>query len=242
MVLPKFTFVVLCFPFLSPLPRRWRFVVAPFHGFTEDLVTAAIAEVFITLSFSLKHSVNTENEVHLIVGVHAITSESSYLHVAARTWRDIFHALLSIMLFNGASIRKYKAYWHIYFSLINGCGTHENNNHGHSFFWIDTCEFTNIIIFTKKSLYCTYTALPRRLLPQSKTQCSNHPQPAFLVDFSGILQPKNSMLVLTGIQGMCISIVYKKWTRPVHNQMEMKSSLEALLEEFSKNKLMLCYF
>ena len=37
------------------------------------------------------------------------------------------------------------------FSLIDGCGTHENNIiHDHSFFWSDTNEFTNIIIVTKK--------------------------------------------------------------------------------------------
>jgi len=46
----------LCSPFLSPLPRRWRFVVAPLRGFMEDLVTAVIAEVFNTLS--LIRSVN----------------------------------------------------------------------------------------------------------------------------------------------------------------------------------------
>jgi len=33
-------------------------VVAPLHGFNEDLVTAVIAEVIITLSFCLKRSVN----------------------------------------------------------------------------------------------------------------------------------------------------------------------------------------
>ena len=51
--LPLFTFALLCFPFLSTLLRRWQFAVAPFHGFIEDLhVTAVIAEVFITLSFT----------------------------------------------------------------------------------------------------------------------------------------------------------------------------------------------
>ena len=38
----------LCSPFLSPLPHRWRFAVAPLCGFMESLV---IAEVFNTLSF-----------------------------------------------------------------------------------------------------------------------------------------------------------------------------------------------
>jgi len=49
----KLTFV-LCSPFLSPLPHRWWFVVALLHGFMEDLVTAVIAEVFITLFFYLR--------------------------------------------------------------------------------------------------------------------------------------------------------------------------------------------
>ena len=30
------------------------------------------------------------------------------------------------------------------FSLINGCGTCEKNNHSRSFFWSGTCEFTNL--------------------------------------------------------------------------------------------------
>jgi len=37
-------------------------------------------------------------------------------------------------LCNGASISKYKAYWHMNLSLINRYGTSENNIHGHSFF------------------------------------------------------------------------------------------------------------
>jgi len=46
----------LCSPFLSWLPRRWRFAVAPLRGFMETLVTAVIAEVLNTLSFCLKPS------------------------------------------------------------------------------------------------------------------------------------------------------------------------------------------
>ena len=58
---------------------------------------------------------------------------------------------LSITLCNGVSIREYKAYWYMNFSLINGCGTCENNIRGHSFFRSGACEFTNIIIDTKKN-------------------------------------------------------------------------------------------
>jgi len=47
------TKVYLCSPFLSPLLSRWQFVVAALHGFTEDLVTVVIAEVFITQCFCL---------------------------------------------------------------------------------------------------------------------------------------------------------------------------------------------
>ena len=38
------------------------------------------------------------------------------------------------------------------FSLINGCGIYENNIRGHSFFWIGTYEFTNIIATKKENL------------------------------------------------------------------------------------------
>ena len=50
-------------------------------------------------------------------------------------------------------------------------------------------------------------------LSQSKTGRSDRPQtskPAFLVDSSGVLQPKNSILGLMGIQGMRISS-FGKW-------------------------------
>ena len=42
-------------------------------------------------------------------------------------------------------------YWHMNFSLINGCGNIENNIHGHSFVWSSTCEFTkfNVSILQK---------------------------------------------------------------------------------------------
>jgi len=54
---------------------------------------------------------------------------------------------LSIALCNGASIREYKAYWHMNFSLINGWGTHKNNIHG---FEVALVSLSNIIIVTKK--------------------------------------------------------------------------------------------
>jgi len=55
-------------PFRSPL--LWQFLVAPLHGFIEDLVTAVIAEVFILLLKTFRKMLrktldNTENEVQL---------------------------------------------------------------------------------------------------------------------------------------------------------------------------------
>ena len=53
------------------------------------------------------------------------------------------------MLNNGASIHECEAYWHMNFSLINGCGTHENTIL--SFEVALASKFTNIIIVDLKS-------------------------------------------------------------------------------------------
>ena len=50
----------------------------------------------------------------------------------------------------GEHNNKYKALWHMNFSSINGCGTHENIICGHSFFWSSAYEFINIMNVTKK--------------------------------------------------------------------------------------------
>jgi len=102
---------------------------------------------------------NTENRAwspfclftvtHRSHGEHAVTSESSVFPYSDKR-RYFSCSSLSIMLCNKGSIHEYKAYWHMNFSLINGCGTHKNNICGHSFFWSGTSEFTNIIIATKK--------------------------------------------------------------------------------------------
>ena len=144
----------LCSPFLSRLPSRWQFAVAPLCGFMEDSVTAVIVEVFNMLSFCLKCSVKFRQHwkrsiiVFLpfrcdwsIRGLALSRVNFPYFHIVARK---------DYTLCNGASISKYKAYWHMNLSLINRYGTSENNIHGHSFFWSGTCEFTNIIIVTKK--------------------------------------------------------------------------------------------
>ena len=85
MALPKLTFVLLCSWFLSLLPHRWRFMVAPLHGFVEDLAIALIVEVFNLLSFSLKRSLkcwttlktkhNHFNCDQSILGARAVTSK-----------------------------------------------------------------------------------------------------------------------------------------------------------------------
>ena len=89
-------------------------MVVLLHGFMKDLVTAVIAELIITLFFCL--------------------SRVNYPYFHSGNKRYFLCSSLSIMLCNGVSIRKYEAYWHINFSLINGCGNHENNICGHSFF------------------------------------------------------------------------------------------------------------
>jgi len=62
--------------------------------------------------------------------------------------RYFSYSHLSITL---ASIRRYKAYWHMSLLLINGCGTNENNIHGHSSFEVVLVSSSNITIVAKKS-------------------------------------------------------------------------------------------
>ena len=47
------------------------------------------------------------------------------------------------------AVQRGKAYWHINFSLINGCSTRKNNICGHSF-EVALVSSPNIIIVTKK--------------------------------------------------------------------------------------------
>jgi len=163
MVLPKLIFVLLCSWFISPLAHRWRFAVAPLHGFVKDLVIALIAEVLNTLLFCLKCSVKCYTTLKMkrnhpfafslwltdLGGAHChkwIFCVSIY--VVAR--RDTFHILLCLKCC--ATGQAYINTKHVNFLFINECGTCKNNICGHSFFWSGTCEFTNIISVTKKSL------------------------------------------------------------------------------------------
>ena len=54
--------------------------------------------------------------------VHAVTSGFSVFPYRDKK-RYFSCCPLSIVLCNGTSIRKCKAYWHMNISLINGCGT-----------------------------------------------------------------------------------------------------------------------
>ena len=155
MVLPKLTFVLLCAPFFSLLPRWWWFAVALCCGFSM------IAEMFIMLSFCLKHTENfrlhwKQSAIVLLLwfidrrGVccHAWICCIS-IYVVAR--RDFSCYSLSLTTWNGANIQEYEAHWHMNFSFINGCGTHKNNIHNHSLFWSGAYELRNVIIATKIS-------------------------------------------------------------------------------------------
>ena len=152
------------FSLFLPPPRRWPFVVAPIHCFLEDLITEVIAEVFTTPSFCLKRSVKCQTTPktkrnypvafslwltdHTEAHCHVCIFRISICVVARRYTFPAFS--LFITLCNGASIRKYEAYRHMNCSLINGCGNCKNNIRGHPFYWSGACEFTNIIIVTKK--------------------------------------------------------------------------------------------
>ena len=70
-------------------------------------------------------------------------------------------------------------------------------------------------------------------LSQSKTGSSDHPQtskPAFLVNFSGVLQAKNSALGLMGLQGMRISL-FVKWAWPSKNEEQPKGFAGRILKK-----------
>jgi len=52
MILPKLTFVLLCIPFLSPLPHRWQFAVHAQWLRCETWVSAVLAGALVTLFFA----------------------------------------------------------------------------------------------------------------------------------------------------------------------------------------------
>ena len=105
MVLPNFYFVFLFSLFLSPLPHKWRFAVAPLHSFMEELVSAVIAEVCITLSILLLKTFWITLKTKCInllpfhcdssmIGVHA--NHESIIHFSIVARRDTFHTFLCL--------------------------------------------------------------------------------------------------------------------------------------------------
>ena len=52
MVLPKLTFVLLCTPFSSPLPHKWRFAVCMFWLWCKTWTAAMLAGVLLMLFFA----------------------------------------------------------------------------------------------------------------------------------------------------------------------------------------------
>ena len=118
-------------------------------------------EVFKLLFFCLKSSVKCYSTLKMkryhpftmtnqSWGAHAVTNEFSVFQFSGK--RRYFSCFpFSMTLCSKVTIRKYKAYWHMNFSLINACGTRKNNIRSHSFCLSDTCEFTIIIIVAKKS-------------------------------------------------------------------------------------------
>ena len=96
------------------------------------------------------------------------------------------------------------------------------------------------IIKAKQSVYYTHaqasSASKVCFFPYGKQgRRSDSPQtskPAFLVDSSGVLQPKNSVLGLISLQGMHAYLVgWKVSVTGILTQTKMKSIPEALLEE-----------
>ena len=127
MVLPKLTFVLLFSPLLSPLPRKWRFA--------ETLKTKRNYP----LAFFSLWLIDPG-------GVHCYEQISIFLYSGKK--RYFSYSPLSIAMCSRTSIRKYKAYWHMNFSLINRCRTREENIRGHSSFEVALVSSLNIIIVT----------------------------------------------------------------------------------------------
>jgi len=156
------TKVYLCSPFLSPLPHRWRFVVAPLRGFMEDLVTAVIAEVFNMLSFCLNRSVNCYTTLNMkrdhrsfafspwLIDPRGctVTSGFSVIPYSGKKILFMFSSVYSaVQRGKHTQIQSLLAYE----LFVKRCGTCKNNIHGHSFVWSGACEFTKYYNCYKKS-------------------------------------------------------------------------------------------
>ena len=76
------------------------------------------------------------------------TEQSAKLKII--TSKFICIKTLNFQLANISTYTVYHMWIQSLLVYVNGCGTSENNIRGHYFFWSGTCEFTNIIIVTKK--------------------------------------------------------------------------------------------
>ena len=135
------------------------YVSAASYGFLEDFVIVLIAELFNMLSFWLKCSVEcwttlkTKHNCPLAFllwlidpgGTHAVTSEFSVLPYNGNK-RYLSYLLCLECCATGRAYAKYKAYWHMNFYLINGCGTRENNICGQYSFEVALVSSPHIII------------------------------------------------------------------------------------------------
>jgi len=121
----------LCSPlFLIPFSTDDLWYSAA-SGLRGNLVIVLIAKVFNLPSFGLKQSVKCWKTkcnhpfAFSVIGAFTITSWFSVFLYSGKE-RYFSCSLLSIILCKGVSMHKYKAYWHINFLLINGCGTRKN--------------------------------------------------------------------------------------------------------------------
>ena len=87
------------------------------------ITTKAISSLF---NIALSRDVPFHQLQQLQCSHHGSTKQAPVFPYSSKNLKRYFScSSLSITMCNGASKRKYEAYWHINISLINGCGTHE---------------------------------------------------------------------------------------------------------------------
>ena len=139
MVLQKFTFVLLCDPFLSPLACRWRFAVCALWLQCKTKVSAELAGALLMLFSTwnvtqhawkargeMKHSQVTRHDqvtCPLLKSVNeacTLTVEHSIFSIMAGLIVEILSCCsLFITLRNGLKMSEYEVYWLSGFLLIN---------------------------------------------------------------------------------------------------------------------------
>jgi len=112
MVLPKLTFVLLCSPFLLPLPHRWWFVVGALWLRFETRVSTVLVGVLLTLfcTWNVTRSVRSSWKWSIVVHHNQVTHPLFQLitwvclndqtfHIFHNGWidhRDTFHAFVRL--------------------------------------------------------------------------------------------------------------------------------------------------